>query len=60
MVQGTMSSVAEITKNMKRFNKYVNTINIAASCLIFKYVFLRLKSNMLLNTRMKYCPMSKF
>jgi len=45
MVQGTMSSVAEITKNMKRFNKCVNTINITAACLRFKHSFLRLKSN---------------
>jgi hypothetical protein len=46
--------------NMKRFNKYANTINTTTSCLRFNHGFLRLKSNMLLNTRMKYCPMSKF
>jgi len=43
MVQGTMSSVAEIIKNMKRFNKYVNTINITAACLRFKHGFFKVK-----------------
>jgi len=43
MVQGTMSSVAEITKKHESFNKYVNTINITASCLRFKHGFFKVK-----------------